>query len=45
VIKDVTACYGYQQIVAPATSTALTIPTRSNQTGIAGTPTVAVIAG
>lgn len=43
-IKDVTAVYGYQQIVAPTVSTALTIPTRSSQTGIAGTPTVAIIA-
>lgn len=42
-IKDVTAVYGYQQIVGPATSTALTVPTRSSQTGVAGTPTVAVI--
>lgn len=42
-IKDVTAVYGYQQIAVPASSTALTIPTRSNQTGISGTPTVAVI--
>ena len=42
-IKDVTAVYGYQQIVGLAASTALTIPTRSNQTGVAGTPTVAMI--
>lgn len=42
-IKDVTAVYGYQQIVGLAASTALTIPTRSNQTGVAGTPTVAII--
>jgi len=42
-IKDVTAVYGYQQITSLAASTALTIPTRSNQTGVAGTPTVAVI--
>lgn len=42
-IKDVTAVYGYQQIVGLVASTALTIPTRSNQTGLSGTPTVAVI--
>ena len=42
-IKDVTAVYGYQQITNLSASTALTIPTRSNQTGVAGTPTVAVI--
>lgn len=42
-IKDVTAVYGYQQLSVPASSTALTIPTVSNQTGIAGTPTLAVI--
>jgi len=42
-IKDVTAVYGYQQIVGLAASTGLTIPTRSSQTGIAGTPTVAII--
>lgn len=42
-IKDVTAAYGYQQITVLTASTGLTVPTVSNQTGIGGTPSVALI--
>lgn len=41
-IKDVTAIYGYQQIVGLAASTALTVPVRDTL-GISSTPTVAFI--
>jgi len=41
-IKDVTSIFPFQQISVPASSTALTVPTRDTL-GVAGTPTVAMI--
>lgn len=41
-IKDVTALFGYQQIVGLASSTALTVPS-TDLNGRTDTPTIAVI--
>jgi len=42
-IKDITSCMGYQQIVGAAASTGLTIPTTDPVTGLKAIPIQAVI--
>lgn len=42
-IKDITSCMGYQQIVGAAASTGLTVPSVDPVTGLAAKPIQAVI--